>query len=256
MTGKLNATAVTEEADITFSDMAAGQSVSVGGLTLTAKSALSAAQVAEAFGNLTDTATTGEDPSSVDGTWSGRFNGFTGFYDANVNDKKITLTSTSTGTNVADVTVSSTGNLPDVSITQGAPAGSISFYKNQGSNASVISDDLAYVFTNSDTTAMTDINSRKISLAVDVAGSIPALRAGDLQINGIEIGASYATDDKVSPPNNAAGSAIAKAAAINRMAVTTGVTRGEEQMLTFKRSKNLMIFFMEIKISNQVSIFH
>jgi len=59
------------------------------------------------------------------------------------------------------------------------------------------------------------------------------LRSGDLKINGINIGASYAADDKVSPVGNAAGSAIAKAAAINRMAVATGVTQGETQMLTF-----------------------
>jgi len=231
MTGKMNATAVTESAVVTFSDLTAGQSVTVGGLTLTATSALSAADVAEAFGNLADTDTSGEDPSSVAGTWSGRFNGYTGVYTAG--DEFVTLTSTSSDTNVNDIEVSSSGNAPTVAITQGAPEGSISFYKNQGSNASVISDDLVYVFRNSDTTAMTDISSREISLSVDVGGSIPALRAGDLQINGIEIGASYATDDKVSPPNNAAGSAIAKAAAINRMAVTTGVTRGEEQMLTF-----------------------
>jgi flagellin len=69
--------------------------------------------------------------------------------------------------------------------------------------------------------------------SVFIEESIPALRAGDLKINGIDIGASYATDDKLSPVGNAAGSAIAKAAAINRMAVATGVTQGEAQMLTF-----------------------
>ena len=63
--------------------------------------------------------------------------------------------------------------------------------------------------------------------------SVPALRAGDLKINGIEIGASHAQDDPFSPANNASGSAIAKAAAINRMANATGITRGESQMLTF-----------------------
>jgi len=229
MTGKLNATAVTEKAKVTFTDLTAGQSVTVGGLTLTATGAMSAASVAAAFGNVSDTATQGAVANA--GTWSGRFNGYNGAYTAG--NEYVTFTSTSSDTNVTDMEVSSTGNAPKVDITQGAPEGSISFYKNQGSNASVISDDLAYVFRNSATTAMTDIAARSLSLSVDVAGSIPALRAGDLQINGIEIGASYATDDKVSPPNNAAGSAIAKAAAINRMAVATGVTRGEEQMLTF-----------------------
>ncbi len=231
MTGVLNASAITETAVVTFADLTAGQSVTVGGLTLTANSALTAAEVAEAFGDLADTDTEGEDPSGVDGTWSGTFNGFTGAYTAL--DTFVTLTSTSSDTNVTDLEVSGSGNAPSLVISQGAPEGSISFYKADGSNASVISDDLVYVFRNSDTTAMTDIDTREIALEIDVSGSIPALRAGDLQINGIEIGASYATDDVVSPANNAAGSAIAKAAAINRMAVTTGVTRGEEQMLTF-----------------------
>ena len=81
------------------------------------------------------------------------------------------------------------------------------------------------------------MSSRSFSYAVDVAGSIPALRAGDLQINGIEIGASHAEDDPFSPSNNASGSAIAKAAAINRMANATGVTRGESQMLTFSGTR-------------------
>jgi len=87
--------------------------------------------------------------------------------------------------------------------------------------------------------SFTDINgnaalgNRKFTFSVDVAGSIPALRAGDLKINGIEIGSSHAEDDPFSPSNNASGSAIAKAAAINRMANATGITRGESQMLTF-----------------------
>ncbi len=233
MTGVLNATAVTETAVVTFADLTAGQSVTVAGLTLTATTALTADEVAEAFGNLSDTATAGEDPNGVAGTWSGTFNGYTSEYDANSSTTTITVTSTSTDTNVTDLEVSGSGNAPAVVVTQGAPEASISFYKADGSNSSVISDDLVYVFKNSDATALTDIDTREMSLEVDVSGSIPALRAGDLQINGIEIGASYATDDTVSPANNAAGSAIAKAAAINRMAVTTGITRGEEQMLTF-----------------------
>jgi len=49
-----------------------------------------------------------------------------------------------------------------------------------------------------------------------------ALTTGDLLINGVEVGASLATDDKVSSKNND-GSAIAKAAAINRVSDLTGV---------------------------------
>jgi flagellin len=229
MTGVLNATAVTESAVVTFADLTSGQSVTVGGLTFTASADVTAANVATSFGALSDTDTAGA--SSLYGTWSGTFNGYTGAYTAL--STSITLTSTSTDTNVTDLEVSGSGNAPAVVVTQGAPDASISFYKADGSNSSVISDDLVYVFKNSDATALTDIDTREMSLEVDVSGSIPAMRAGDLQINGIEIGASYATDDTVSPANNAAGSAIAKAAAINRMSVSTGITRGEEQMLTF-----------------------
>jgi flagellin len=49
-----------------------------------------------------------------------------------------------------------------------------------------------------------------------------ALVDGDLMINGVQIGASYADDDQLSTASNSA-SAIAKVAAINRLSDTTGV---------------------------------
>ena len=112
-----------------------------------------------------------------------------------------------------------------------AASGTVTFSASSGNNSQVISQDLTYTFKDSDgnTEAFT---SRAVGLAVSVEGSIPALRAGDLRINGIDIGASYAEDDPYSPVNNASGSAIAKAAAINRMASTTGVTTGESQTIT------------------------
>ena len=114
--------------------------------------------------------------------------------------------------------------------------GTVTFNRAEGNNRLVFSgeldsDSLTYTFKNSDGTVI-DLSSRAVSLNVDVSGSIPALRAGDLQINGIDIGASYASDDTLSPRNNAAGSAIAKAAAINRKAANEGVTVGESQSIT------------------------
>lgn len=50
-----------------------------------------------------------------------------------------------------------------------------------------------------------------------------ALSGGDLVINGVTIGASRASDDSAST-SNAAASAIAKAAAVNRSSAATGVT--------------------------------
>jgi len=52
--------------------------------------------------------------------------------------------------------------------------------------------------------------------------SSTALTAGDLLINGVEVGASLATDDTLSSAAND-GSAFAKAAAINRVSAQTGV---------------------------------
>ena len=115
-------------------------------------------------------------------------------------------------------------------------AGTVTFARSAGNNRQVFSgeltDTLVYSFKNSSDTAQA-ITSRAVSLSVSVDGSIPALRSGDLRINGIDIGASYATDDLLSPRSNAAGSAIAKAAAINRMAASTGISLPESQTITF-----------------------
>ncbi len=54
-------------------------------------------------------------------------------------------------------------------------------------------------------------------------GSVNALVAGDVVINGVSIGASLATDDTASNSDNA-GSGIALAAAINRSSDQTGVS--------------------------------
>jgi flagellin len=115
--------------------------------------------------------------------------------------------------------------------TLSAANGTVTFAKANGLNNQILSDDVVYTLKDSTGTA-TATTSRAISLSIAVDGSIPALRNGDLQINGIDIGASYPSDDKLSPLNNAAGSAIAKAAAINRKAVDSGTSQGETQSIT------------------------
>ncbi len=115
--------------------------------------------------------------------------------------------------------------------TLNAASGTVTFSKANGLNNQILSDDVVYTLKDSTGTA-TATTSRAISLSISVDGSIPALRNGDLQINGIDIGASYPSDDKLSPVNNAAGSAIAKAAAINRKAVDSGTSQGETQSIT------------------------
>ena len=115
--------------------------------------------------------------------------------------------------------------------TLNAASGTVTFSKANGLNNQILSDDVVYTLKDSTGTA-TATTSRAISLSISVDGSIPALRNGDLQINGIDIGASYPSDDQLSPVNNAAGSAIAKAAAINRKAVDSGTSQGETQSIT------------------------
>jgi flagellin len=108
----------------------------------------------------------------------------------------------------------------------------IKFAKADGLNSSVISADLTYTLQDSDGAGL-DLATRGISMSIGVAGSIPTLRDGDLTINGVNVGPSSASDDLLSPRNNAAGSAIAKAAAINRLAVDQGISQGESQSITF-----------------------
>ena len=64
------------------------------------------------------------------------------------------------------------------------------------------------------------------------AGSAPNLKDGDLILNGVVVGASLATDDNKSSAANAA-SAIAKAAAINRVADQSGVHATVGQTVAF-----------------------
>jgi hypothetical protein len=114
--------------------------------------------------------------------------------------------------------------------------GSVTFTQNEGHNGDVLSADLTYAFTDAQGVLLNSWKDRNLAVNISVEGQIPAMRDGDLFINGVNIGASFAADDKLSPPENAAGSAIAKAAAINRMAVSTGTTTGEVQTVTFSGS--------------------
>jgi flagellin len=62
-----------------------------------------------------------------------------------------------------------------------------------------------------------------------------ALTTGDVLINGVQVGASLATDDDLSHSNKA-GSAIAKAAAINRVSDLTGVRATVEKTTAYGTS--------------------
>ena len=107
-------------------------------------------------------------------------------------------------------------------------SGTVTFMSSDKNNQNLITQNLTYVIKDNDagSPVYRDLRTYKdttTQIDVDVAGGIPALNDGDIVINGVTIGKTLTVDDKLSPPNNAAGSAIAKAAAINRVTNLTGV---------------------------------
>lgn len=94
--------AATEYAAVTFKDMAAGQSVTVAGLTYTTTASATAAEVAAVFASRTASATTPTNPST--GTFSGALSGFNA--GGNLGTGTLYFSSTAAGANVADIATS------------------------------------------------------------------------------------------------------------------------------------------------------
>jgi flagellar hook protein FlgE len=89
----------TESAVATFRDLAAGESITIGGLTLTASGTILAGAVASAFGGLSN----GRTGNTVtNGSWSGTLSGWTTGAAAGSN---VTFTSSTTNSNVTDLAV-------------------------------------------------------------------------------------------------------------------------------------------------------
>jgi flagellar hook-associated protein 2 len=107
------AAAVNEMSTITFKDMTAGQSISIGGLKYTSTGVTTAAQVAAAFASLQAGAATPSNPMT--GTFSGTLTGF----NAGVSDGSANLSffSTATGSNVTDLPIF--GAAADISLADG-----------------------------------------------------------------------------------------------------------------------------------------
>jgi flagellar hook-associated protein 2 len=94
--------AVTEHAAVTFKDMAAGQSVTVAGLTYTTTASATAAEVASVFASRAASGTTPTNPST--GTFSGALTGFNA--GGNLGTGTLNFSSTTPGANVADIATS------------------------------------------------------------------------------------------------------------------------------------------------------
>jgi len=290
---------------VTFTDMAAGQTVTVDGKTFTATAAVTGAQVAGYFGTgvaangaftgsypVTTTAgaatagsaslvftSTATDKTGADLAVSNNYVNFQVKYSAAQGDVSLakvlsgstsmavsTLTTTRKAITQAEEVFANNGKFLQsgaisLSVPSGTTAGSaitasfvtadsetillsgvldktnpatIKFSQSAGLNSSVISTDLTYELRDSEGGSVDLVTTpRAIAMSVGVEGSIPALRDGDLLINGVNVGPSLAQDDVLSPRNNAIGSAIAKAAAINRVAVDQGISQGQIQAIVF-----------------------
>jgi flagellar hook-associated protein 2 len=105
--------AVTESTSVAFQDLAAGEQVTVAGLTYTATQATTAADVASAFANASAT--------PANGTFTGSLTGFTAASSSTA--ESLVFTSTTAGANVADLSVSSTAaTAPVLTTNQGVAA--------------------------------------------------------------------------------------------------------------------------------------
>lgn len=106
--GQSTVVGVTESATLDFdvADMIAGDSITIGGLTLSATGNMTQAEVVAAFANLTDGATAGN--AVANGTWSGTLSGFSS---GAASGTSLTFTSSTSNTDVADLLVSSSGTI-------------------------------------------------------------------------------------------------------------------------------------------------
>ena len=156
---------------------------------------------------------------------------------------KMTLNSSiNSGTpanNVSGVSATfTTANGKEVTLTASSfdpTTGTVVFQPSVGFNSEAITGNLTYNVLETGTPpyqanltqlppALATPHNYLTQINVQVQGSIPTINAGDLTINGVTVGASLAASDKLSPATNAAGSAIAKATAINQITAKTGVT--------------------------------
>lgn len=95
------ATGVSENTTVTFQDMVAGQTVTVGGLTYTATTSTTASDVATAFAGALDGASP---PTPITGKFSGKLVGFNAGLSSGTS---LTFTSSTADSNVTDLAVSS-----------------------------------------------------------------------------------------------------------------------------------------------------
>ena len=137
---------VREQAAVTFDDdgLAAGETMRLGGLMFTAGSGdLSKIQVAEAFANLANGATTGA--GATYGTYSGALNGWTTGAANGVDGDIVNFASTSSTSNVENLTAGTRGTNPTI----------VTTVPGDGTNTEVATADFAATGTLANGTTMT-----------------------------------------------------------------------------------------------------
>ena len=125
----------TETSVITFAALAAGQKTTLNGLTFTATAAMTADQVASAFGGLTSGDTDGNTTGAALGTYSGSFTaGFTTA--AWTTGTSVTATSTSANAVVTDIAIATYG-APAVSVVYDPVSEGLVFTESSGKTVSL-----------------------------------------------------------------------------------------------------------------------
>jgi len=126
-----------EESTITFKDLKKGQSITVAGLTVRAKADLDAADVAAAFGGLSNDPADYPLPDTSEIAFSGQLVGFTS---AAASGDDVAFTSIATNVNVTDISVSSDSTIesPLLSGTKGKFSGILSGFSTGAANGSTV----------------------------------------------------------------------------------------------------------------------
>lgn len=106
----INNPAAVESAELSFYPMTEGQSITIAGLTYTANTQMTADEVAGAFSNLADTATTGS--GTATGAYTGTLSDWTSGAVSDGNKLVFTTTTGAIGEDVADISVTKTDIYP------------------------------------------------------------------------------------------------------------------------------------------------
>jgi len=225
-------TAVTESNVVTFNTLSQGQKVTVGGLSFTASKNLTAVQVADAFDNLADAATTG--PGTANGTYSGAL---TGWSTNNLTgNNTATFTSSTASKDVTDLSISvSNAAAPTVvtpTITDGsaiAAAGALTL--SSVANGATVSLSSSGTWASTTSTTLTMLDATGASDSINLIANVNAsdIDFGTVAVAGVETVNITATDS--TPVDTAGVATISKATlVVSNSSAKSVVVTGEANL--------------------------